>query len=571
MNRREFIVMAGAACLLPAGAATVKPLFRIGLLTDTHIGPRRESCVLVKGAMRLFREKACEVIVHCGDLADLHYVEGYRNYRAEIEDAFPAGMKDRPDFLYVHANHDIIDPVKARDPKQAAHRFMDYGEAFAEMDRLLGAEQGHFVEREYHGFPLLVFPQEMNLVGGYKAFEEKVAEACAAHPGKPVFICVHTPPSSTTYNSGQWGNATTRQILDRYPQVVCFGGHIHNSLRNELCIWQEGGFAAVDVGCLQQWEGIAVGSTAKSKKAYEAMVAEIFADNTVVIRRYDVRDGSEIRPDAPWTVPLKRAAEMPGAFAAGAKLVCAADAVPFSSVRVTFPAVTNGDDVLFYRVEAARKTADGWVRSARCDVFDEFYLAPSERTGRVETTIGSGYFDAGEYRITATPVGFRGAEGCPLETVWTVPEKVPSKLLWSCAKPMEELKFRCGWTHDAKSAAKAKDVPVADGWAKREAPTWAVLPDGLWNRPKGTKLRFTADLRMRQDPKGEGWNLYLRAMDGTQRCACGWITSSPKDTGVFRAVFDFTLKIPGVPYHFGIMQGGTGTFRIESLKLEEMK
>lgn len=573
ITRREFL-SATALAMLPFGcplwATGQKPILKIGFLTDTHVCERESSCDLVRGAMRIFREQGCAAVVHCGDLADLHYENGYRNYRAAVDAAFPPDLPTRPDFLYVHANHDIIDPVKARDPKQSANRFMDPNEAFAKMDRLLhDAEQPHFVSRVYDGFPILVFPQDMRLVGGYPAFEEKVASACRTHPGKPVIVCVHIPAKDTTYNSGQWGNWTMRKILDKYPQVVCFGGHVHNSLRNDLCIWQ-GNFTAVDVGCLQEWHGITFGTPVAGKNAYEVIVTEFLADSSLRIRRFDVRDGSEISPLAPWTVPLRRDPERPGAFAAGAQAECLVDAVPFSSVRVRFPTVANAENVIHYRIVAERKVPDGWTACARCDVYGEFYLRPQDRKGVLEGSFSDGYFDGGDYRFTVTPIGFFGTMGHPLEVEWKMPAKRPMRTVWSCGNPMEELKFRTGWTHNAQDAAKVVDVTVRDGWVKHDGPTWAVLPMNIWQRQKGVKLRLTADLRIDQNPASDGATVVPRAMDGSQRRPCMWITVPPDAKGVFRAVFDFTLKTSGVPYDFGIMQGDVEKFRIESLKLEEM-
>jgi len=575
-TRREFVSVAGLGAVFAGyrsfATPSAGPLFKIGFLTDTHVRDTAASCELVRGAMKVFRGNGCNAVVHCGDLADYHFKEGYKHYRAAVEAAFPPDMANRPEFLYVHANHDIIDPEKAKDPKLFPYRYMDLDESFRSMDMLIqGAVQPHFVSRTYHGIPVLVFPQEMKLIGGYQGLEAKIAAACAEHSGKPVVVCLHVPPADTTYDSNQWGYPVVRKILDKFPQVVCFSGHTHNTLRNERCIWNGGGFTNVDVGCLQYWHGMTIGTPQKSKRAYEVIVAEFYADNSIVVRRFDVRDGTELRPESPWTVPIRRAPEVPGAFPAGAMAECVVDAVPFSSVRVRFPSVSNADDVLHYQVEAARRAAVGWETCARADVYGEFYLRPQDRTGTLESVFSAGFFDGGEYRISVTPVGFFGAMGRPLEVLWTVPEKAAARTVWSCARPMDELKFRCGSTYDARSAANTKEVAVKDGWVTRKTATWAVLPEGMWNIPKGSKLRFIADIRMEQGPSSKGWTLNLRATDGTQRSPCGWINAAPEQKGVVREVFEFTLRQPGVPYHFTVAQGGPGRFRIESLKLEEVK
>ena len=59
--------------------------FSIGFMTDTHVGPTRESCASIEGAYRVFKREGCEVIVNAGDIADRFCPDGYRIYR-EIAD-----------------------------------------------------------------------------------------------------------------------------------------------------------------------------------------------------------------------------------------------------------------------------------------------------------------------------------------------------------------------------------------------------------------------------------------------------------------------------------------------------
>ena len=131
IGRRSFIGSAAALAAFP-GWADEKPLFRMGFMTDTHVGWTKKSCERVKGAFKVFRDQGCNAVIHCGDLADWHYEEGYRFYLEELEGAFPPGMKDRPQFLYVLANHDALDPNR-KDPKLRATRMMDLDVAFKDM------------------------------------------------------------------------------------------------------------------------------------------------------------------------------------------------------------------------------------------------------------------------------------------------------------------------------------------------------------------------------------------------------------------------------------------------------
>ena len=53
--------------------------FSIGFMTDTHVGPTRESCASIEGAYRVFKREGCEVIVNTGDIADRFWTSTRRS------------------------------------------------------------------------------------------------------------------------------------------------------------------------------------------------------------------------------------------------------------------------------------------------------------------------------------------------------------------------------------------------------------------------------------------------------------------------------------------------------------
>ena len=111
IRRRQFLGYVGAIPF--AGSlyafADEKPLLRIGLMTDTHIGETKESCGRVKLAYELFRKQGVDLMVNVGDVADHHYPTGYKAYRETVEEVF-AGVPaaKRPEELFVYAAHDYI-------------------------------------------------------------------------------------------------------------------------------------------------------------------------------------------------------------------------------------------------------------------------------------------------------------------------------------------------------------------------------------------------------------------------------------------------------------------------------
>ena len=74
---------------------------------------------------------------------------------------------------------------------------------------------------------------------------------------RPFFYAQHEMPNDTVNASWlvkgeRWGNGhddgTSTKFLSKYPNVIAFSGHCHNSLTDEMSIWQ-GAFTAVNCLC----------------------------------------------------------------------------------------------------------------------------------------------------------------------------------------------------------------------------------------------------------------------------------------------------------------------------------
>ena len=64
VGRRGFIGGLAAATACPALAEDEKPLFKVGLVTDTHVRTTRKSCERVELAYQLFKKHGVEMIVN---------------------------------------------------------------------------------------------------------------------------------------------------------------------------------------------------------------------------------------------------------------------------------------------------------------------------------------------------------------------------------------------------------------------------------------------------------------------------------------------------------------------------
>ena len=61
MRRRAFIGSAAALAAMPGWSADEKPLFKVGFMTDTHVGTTRKSCERVKGAQNGLTNDECMI------------------------------------------------------------------------------------------------------------------------------------------------------------------------------------------------------------------------------------------------------------------------------------------------------------------------------------------------------------------------------------------------------------------------------------------------------------------------------------------------------------------------------
>ena len=513
MNRREFLGGGAAMCAALAGCrmtgAAGQPLMRLGVMTDTHVGSSVESCSRLRAACELFRNHGADLVINNGDIADHFNPEGYARYRQVFDEVYAGRPKPRE--IFVYAWHDAF--------CYRGRRFSDVASAapaaFEDVRLSLRAQNPHTDVIEFRGYAFLVMPQFIGSPGfiSFDEYERRVAEACAAHPGRPVFVVDHVPPYATVYNSCNWGEERRRKILDKYPQAVVFSGHVHGSLRNDAMIWQDT-FTVINAGCLQKWSGVFPGSPWQRKDAYGVLTVDVCADR-LVVRRWDVRDGREIDPEHPWIVPLPfdaatapynrprlTAREVAPQFAAGAKLQAAAEGHPFAGFRLAFPEVADG--AMQYRISAARKQKDGWEDFCSATLCSEFWKHPKDRTGRSTFLMDDRLFDPGvSYRLSVAPVGQYGAVGKPIVAEVTAPADFQkTTVTYVSENPMQELVF---------TDLNGNRPGTKDGFYGPLAPhgCFLALPATAFSGGKDASYVVTVDLRTRIPNPGRTFTLHV--------------------------------------------------------------
>lgn len=528
--------------------AAEEPLLRFGVLSDTHVTKSMRSFSRVRQALALFKAKGIDLVVHCGDIAESHDPMAYAIYRQVFDEVFAGGPKPRE--IYTYAWHDAFS-YKGHAREKA---YEDGPAAFEDIRRILKAENGHTDTVTVRDFAFVVFPQFVTGKGflGWEEYEKRVADACAAHPGKPVFVIDHIPAG------GVWGqsDASRTRILSKFPQVVYFCGHAHGTVRSELLIRQQG-FTAVNAGCLYKWSAGTVGNPGPRRISHEVLTVEVYSDR-ILLRRWDIRDQSEIHPERPWLVPWpfdaasapwvrdRRAAQEPvPVFAADATVTVRPEGSPFTGFVLTFPSV--GESACKYRIDIERKDAAGrWESYLWREELGDWWQAPKDRTAILTAQFGASCFTSGEtVRFAVVPQNAYGVKGKTV--IRSEPMTVPTagertEIVLTSSDPATEF----GICPRKDKAGKHRLKPDADGWyGPLGGGEWVLkLPEGIFADDAKTAFRVTFDLETDLPDAAAGWNLRLSNAKGPGFGSVRCKTPRGK-SGPMRYVLEMTPKKAG--------------------------
>lgn len=132
----------------------------------------------------------------------------------------------------------------------------------------------------------------------------------ATYADEPIFLITHNPVFETVPGSvGTWGGPDLIDILDDYPQLVTFTGHVHESTYNQLAVYQDRGFTAVECGSVKytaQGNSGDVVYTSESSASSQGLLVTVEKDTSIKIERLDFTAGKKSGQD--WVIPAVGAA-----------------------------------------------------------------------------------------------------------------------------------------------------------------------------------------------------------------------------------------------------------------------
>ena len=546
-----------------------RPLLTVGILTDTHVLDADDSCERVGDALRLFRAREVDLVAHVGDLADRFYRRGYAAYRAKFDSVF-AGTVKRPREAYVFAAHDAFSYPDAS--RHHAATYEQAHEAFEAMKAILKVPHDMDDVLEVGGFPFVICSQWLQP----QDYERRLERVVADHPGVPVFVLDHLPPFDTVGNSFFWGNDQRRRILDRFPQVVHISGHNHASIRDERSFWQ-GEFTAVNAGSMSYWgcRGDAVGGDITGDgwqrvEAFDALLMEVYVDR-IVFRRFDVRDGSEYRPDSPWTARMphavrdgiaagaaRRREERVPRFPAGAKVSLRPDGNGGSIL--SFPEAVGDVRAWQYRVDLLQRDGGNWLPYARQDFFGDFFRREADRTGVAERTICGAFFAPdSDHLVRVTPIGQFGCAGTPIETVYSASAAAAWRPVFTSTRLGDGWKVSGNaWTWKTEPAIR----PGEDGWFScgEKRRYWSVEPELPANAARGERFAVVVEAELESIP-GRPFHVALDNPFGTAT------VSVPGKAPWQRYLFEFAVRESGERHAVLFCAMGPSRFRPKVVRL----
>ena len=273
---RKLLILTAVLLLCSAASAKDfnprKVVLNLAVISDTHVnGYSSVPAYKFRSALIQERDYAAQFggldgVVVVGDLADspawdLKKYTEFNDWKRLYEGVF--NPKEMP-MVFTVGNHDTYHEWSERTYEEAQKIYKIFGPNYfltdvdtPEMRDNYGCRHCviggcHILSVVPDGRNPVVYPKESIewLDAQLKAITEK-------EPGKFVLVLTHAMIYGTIYGSylddvypkgnGYWSTKALTEVLEKYPQAVVFGGHLHFPLNDPRSIWQ-GAFTVMGTG-----------------------------------------------------------------------------------------------------------------------------------------------------------------------------------------------------------------------------------------------------------------------------------------------------------------------------------
>lgn len=478
----------------------------LAAISDVHIeGSSDAYANKFTAALNQLKAKAAENdangidgVLVAGDLIQKAEVTMAQNFKALYEEVF--NPTDVP-MIYTIGNHDM-NPKYDWTPSTVAQSVAmanTFGDEYfkTDIDNTMrnNYEARHCVIGGYHILavtpngdqPITYSPNVITWL------DQQLDAITKTDPNRYVIVLTHPMIYNTIYGSllgedggvwtstlpNYWATRVLTGVLEKYPQVVSFHGHLHFPINDPRSLWQ-GKWTALGCGSTRYmaiepagWEGISNTPTVMNdaNNFSQGYLVQFDVNGNMRIVKMDFFNNGTIGepyvmqyPDAAGAnlakynnVTRKAANQAPTMSTIDVKDVKEAE-----TASVTFAAGKDDEFVHHYIVTLSK--AGNVVATKK--ILADFYLHPNTSEMKSSWTVDFGTLsESGQYTVTVVAVDSWDAESAPVSATFNCGDVTPSEKV--------EL-----WEND-KSGSRELSGPVADNGKTAGVGGWLSYKDGV--------------------------------------------------------------------------------------------
>ncbi len=394
------------------------PVLRFVACSDIHLDGDENQQAAIRFA-NLFNDmyeyaEGCEyknldAVLVAGDFTGGGAEKEYQIYTKIIEE----NKKDETQVLTILGNHEFID-YRDVDATVGYDVFRKYVNEDVDTDVVINGY--HFIGVSYDD-------NGKTYSGKTEWLDERLKNATAEDPDKPVFVYQHPHPALTVYGSVNWGDVDTRKVLSKYPQVVSFSGHSHYTPSDPRSVWQ-GDFTAVGCGSLSAFMGnlnYIEGDQDAPGNSGGAWLVEVDADGNVSMKLYDIENRmffdnidyyfTDLSDDSKRTYTWKQQKKLDTApeFPENAEITSYVD--ENGDTIITFPEAEGYYSAENYKIKVTRKSKT---------VYQDTVISEYVRATDDDVFVNIGQLSSGEYKVKVVAYSPYAKKGEKLKQTITV-------------------------------------------------------------------------------------------------------------------------------------------------------